>query len=522
MPSRWQQVPWPGGGLAHQQQQHFEQQQQQQQQHESRAPQSRFVEGSMNDRVSAAPPIDFLDLHEAQAYERQFYQADRAPAQQQSRQRRPMSSAGAAPAVRKGNFLGPLWDGVRERLHLTRSKSSGSIRRVNSKENKAVSASTPVAANGDERNASAATAATAAAAAATAGIYPTKEEVMESYKSLVASGFFENHAIQGTRHPLRTTNKGAHPSIASTNGAAPTGAGTASMSFAQHMAAQQQKPVQTFSSVPYSATRPSRAEDYPSVAPPPARQVVSENSDALSSPLRGTKRPSDVANEGETTARKLVKKLRHSASRISADPSMSQAASNTNTSTWASSRPSTSSNAPASAASSIFRGVTVTSGPVPEGGRLIRTPTKLTKSRFGGGRRLLGLGGRNSKESPTREQHPISPQDHDEDAMMIDSLPPPPPPAKSFHYPQRLRTRPSANNVPEPLSVVPDPNRGIPVVPQIPVAFYYHDGGDKKLQPVVKGKARMVMVGQNKGLNHSNRDSGLGGAEDVENCHRAW
>ncbi len=62
----------------------------------------------------------------------------------------------------------------------------------------------------------------------------------------------------------------------------------------------------------------------------------------------------------------------------------------------------------------------------------------------------------------------------------------------SFHYPYRLRTaRATSATGGEPLSVVPDLNRGIPVVPQIPAHFKAKE----------KGTA-------------GNRDSGLGGSDD--------
>lgn len=74
------------------------------------------------------------------------------------------------------------------------------------------------------------------------------------------------------------------------------------------------------------------------------------------------------------------------------------------------------------------------------------------------------------------------------ESMLVDSPPPMRPSfdgvvnglsVPSFHYPQRMRSRNTtpvggiggAAAAPEPLSVVPDANRGIPSVPRIPMHF---------------------------------------------------
>jgi len=171
-------------------------------------PQSRFVEGSMNDRASAAPPPMFLGPSDAAAYERQFYEADR----HRMKPLRPVSSAGYyhhsnynRPAQtrqdthkqdqpRKGGF----WDGVKQRLQLTRSRSSGSIPRLAEKD---VGRSVTLPAGGHPGHVG-----NMEQPAAPPAGYPSREEVLESYKNLVASGFFDAHATKGTRHPLRQGN----------------------------------------------------------------------------------------------------------------------------------------------------------------------------------------------------------------------------------------------------------------------------------------------------------------------------
>jgi hypothetical protein len=252
------------------------------------------------------------------------------PPQQQGAQR--------GGVVKKTSFLAPLWDGVREKLHLNKSKSSGSIGRVvnsvvgerrvdRERERERAAVPVPVAGTGEERDK-----VPPIQSPSMAG-YPSREEVLESYKNLVASGFFEQHAIRGGRHPLRTggnappQEKGksfadhmASPGTPQTPGgrsfaehmAAPgTPISPSGKSFADHMAAQQQRPGPPLSS-------PIRNRMGP---PPPPRGSSHGKRDTMPSPQRGTKRGAslDFAGDAEMVTRKLVKKLRHSASRISVE-----------------------------------------------------------------------------------------------------------------------------------------------------------------------------------------------------------
>jgi hypothetical protein len=496
----------------------------------------------MNDRASAAPPPSFLGTGDAAAYEQQFYDAGRL------KPLRPVSSAGhyyhhntnnnrTAPArsqasqkqetSRKGGF----WDGVKERFHLTRSRSSGNIPRMGEKEiGRAATARNP---SGSEKP------------SAPPAAYPTREEVMESYKSLVASGFFDAHAIQGTRHPLRTTmsHSDARPSTSITTITATMG--PPPMSFAGHKQALSRKqPPASFSAVPYSSTKSSSPADLPSSVcpPPPPPHRPTTAVDETASPQRGIKRgpaPCDGDSEstkdsGETGARKLVKKLRRSASRVSTDltgptPALMNPFKG---------RPSTSSNAPTVA--SVMSAVsTDTEGPAPAPPR---TPTKLTKSKYPPrstrGRGLaagisfgnLNIARRRPRSPAATAPLPVAAPRRDitpnplsmnpitanapvfavplvDDAMLVDSperrsrspermsmerpttaLAP-----ASFHYPQRKRG--------EPLSVVPDANRGIPGVPRIPAALVSPFGGPDREDTKM-------------------RDSGVG--EDVENVVQVW
>ncbi|KAF5267719.1 hypothetical protein FOXYS1_1393, partial [Fusarium oxysporum] len=65
---------------------------------------SRFQEGSMNDRTSAAPPVQFLGPEERAALERP------ALTNIKSNNSRPMSDDFSDKQVKRGRLLGQVWD----------------------------------------------------------------------------------------------------------------------------------------------------------------------------------------------------------------------------------------------------------------------------------------------------------------------------------------------------------------------------------------------------------------------------
>ncbi|KAK4035289.1 hypothetical protein C8A01DRAFT_48495 [Parachaetomium inaequale] len=541
--------------------------------------QSRFVEGSMNDRVGCTR----YGVGGGWAGE---YRGAPPPAGQRSRGggyvggggrgggevgsaagryalRRPRSTAGwvrstqvAQPqqqpqeqrggVVKKTSFLAPLWDGVREKLHLSKSKSSGSIGKVVNSvvgggERKIDREKEREKLMGEGKVASPQALPQAPPPAPSTVGYPSREEVLESYKNLVASGFFEAHAIRGGRHPLRTgaaLEKGksfaehmaipeAMPSPTrksfSEHMAAPVTAPSPGRSFADHMATQQ-KPTLPFSS-------PTRM-----APPPPPRGSSQGKPGTLTSPQRGTKRGAsmDLASDAEMVTRKLVKKLRHSASRLSVELAGARDNYYANHGTLRS-RPSTSSKPPGplSPTSSVFSGITSPpsiKAPAADDTMSIRHG-RLTKPKDGRRRRILGLTRRHRSPAPATTET-------DPDAMMIDEpeqqqQPPklhrittPPPAAFRTHYPRGLRASSTSGSSitmslheHEPLSVVPDPNQGIPFVPRIPREFC--DAMAALVPPAAAATPVVVVPGEvkkegedGKGKN-GNRDSGLG--EDVEN-----
>ncbi|AEO61905.1 hypothetical protein MYCTH_2121672 [Thermothelomyces thermophilus ATCC 42464] len=513
--------------------------------------QSRFVEGSMNDRVSTAPPPGFLGLDDyddddddddddrgrevdgqwerararvgggvgrcgrpalpregddgrvwhhgsvAGGWIRSSAPAASASAVQQETTTQQRGGGGGGGGgggvVKKTSFLAPLWDGVREKLHLSKSKSSGSIGRVvssmvgggGSEQRKVDREKDKERLMGREEKAS-------GSGAGMAG-YPSREEVLESYKNLMASGFFEAHAIRGGRHPLR------HPlrtggAAAASNGtrsfaehmAAPQNAASApGKSFADHMAAvRQQRPTPT-PTVPLSS--PIRG----SMAPPPPPRGSSWGKPAsMSSPNRGTKRGAsiDLAGDAEIVTRKLVKKLRHSASRLSIDlTGARKKSSQYEFGTLGRPRPSTSPNpsGPLSPTSSIFSAFTSPPSIEEFGGgdddddndddnTSIRPGGRLIKLNYGGRRRILGL----ARRRPFSER-PLSASavEADPDAMMIDEPeeqqqqdgahrerePEPEPEQMSSALGQRP-PKPRGNFTPPPAAFLTDVRRSVRVV----------------------------------------------------------
>ncbi|KAK1719794.1 hypothetical protein BDP67DRAFT_540903 [Colletotrichum lupini] len=154
---------------------------------------SRFVEGSMNDRTSAAPPIDFLGPEDSTEIARRFHmdfyvdapdagvfsperlrqQQHHQPLHQQSQPllhqptitygevKRPASSASSH--VGKKGF----WGGLREKLSFVRDKDKGAKR--------------PLSLDGK--------------------LLAQGDEIMASYQQLMKDGFFDAHAIRSTRQP---------------------------------------------------------------------------------------------------------------------------------------------------------------------------------------------------------------------------------------------------------------------------------------------------------------------------------
>ncbi|KAF4967319.1 hypothetical protein FZEAL_10550, partial [Fusarium zealandicum] len=172
---------------------------------------SRFQEGSMNDRTSAAPPVQFLGPAERAALERPVLYKTR------SNNPRPVSDDWADKQVRKGRLFGQVWDGVRGRLGFKKDGEDerGSRRRERSRKRdqseqrgrqrdrdhgpreESMVEEKPVEETQREE-------------------MPSREEILANYHHLMASGFFSSHAIQSTRQPPPgSTQPSAQPSAQS-------------------------------------------------------------------------------------------------------------------------------------------------------------------------------------------------------------------------------------------------------------------------------------------------------------------
>lgn len=236
--------------------------------------------------------------------------------------------------------------------------------------------------------------------------------------------------------------------------------------------------------------------------------------------------------------RKLVKKLRHSASRISVELKGGREHYHYSYGT-ARSRPSTSSNRPGplSPTSSVFSGITSPPSSIADDTASIRH-SKLTKPKDGRRRRILGLTRRQRSPAPAAA---ASTAEADPDVMMLDEpeqqlqpessttaeqgpkihrITTPPPASFRTTYPRGSlrgsRTTSTLTSVEqhEPLSIVPDPNQGIPFVPRIPREFCDAMASMAPSTTVVVTTGGEVKEEEAKGKN-GNRDSGLG--DDVEN-----
>ncbi|SPO03394.1 uncharacterized protein DNG_06077 [Cephalotrichum gorgonifer] len=237
-------------------------------------PGSRFAEGSMNDRTSAAPPPHFLGPDVRDASTRSSASLPNFPNHSdggdcaapttthdgpQQRLTRPRSVGGSE---KKG--LSGFWEGLRGKIWGGRKQQQ--------QQQRPVSLDAGVAA----------AAAVAEATLQNAGDgapRPTREEMMASYNELMESGFFEARAIRGTRQP---------PPAGQMHGAPPS-----------HGQAYARPRLETIYSpprmvpAPASTTTPGRADD-PATTPD----------------SRGKKRAHDAEAGEERTVRKLRRTTR--------------------------------------------------------------------------------------------------------------------------------------------------------------------------------------------------------------------
>ncbi|KAK8107693.1 uncharacterized protein PG998_009706 [Apiospora kogelbergensis] len=202
-------------------------------------PVSRFQEGSMNDRVSAAPPVQFLGPDQLARFERQFYAASARASNGTQRRDRPLSAQAQLPSqqntglqrlrtqpqeleddpdvphrqLRHKKSMGFLHR-VRDAFGLgRREREAGALGKVQLESEKRISlqhapTTRPVhhmtKAHSQSHIPQLPPAFTALSNPVPGGATtdrPSRDEIMASYNELMATGFFQAHAIQSTRQP---------------------------------------------------------------------------------------------------------------------------------------------------------------------------------------------------------------------------------------------------------------------------------------------------------------------------------
>ncbi|KAK7977625.1 hypothetical protein PG988_005115 [Apiospora saccharicola] len=206
-------------------------------------PVSRFHEGSMNDRVSAAPPVQFIGEDQLARFERQFYAAPN-PSNPAKRRERPLSAQAQLPSqalqrlrtqpqentqkllpddpdvphrqLRHKKSMGFL-NRVRDAIGLGRKEPP--VSKVQQETEKRISLQhVPTQQQQQQQRPvhhmtkayshshipqlpPAFTALTTPVPGGAGTDRPSREEIMASYNELMATGFFQSHAIQSTRQP---------------------------------------------------------------------------------------------------------------------------------------------------------------------------------------------------------------------------------------------------------------------------------------------------------------------------------
>ncbi|KYK61175.1 hypothetical protein DCS_02316 [Drechmeria coniospora] len=417
---------------------------------------SRFQEGSMNDRTSAAPPVAFLDPTERAALERPVFAdaQDAAPdafasGQNGVAERSEQPMPPPPPAGRRMALLGQMWEGVRGRLRLRRGGPA--VNAADGGENETKELGGEVKPAADERM--------------------SREEVLANYHQLVASGFFSSHTIYSTRHP----------------GTRPGTSHTPHRPQSPHHPHHSHSHDDNHHSQPGQQTlRRERRLEPPQwpLAPTPSTPSMSlPYPEPICSPVsvassRGTKRAADdddddydyrgydddaskilPANEDPSTLahRFLPKRLRRSNSRDISLPRLRAMP------------------PPGRAIASMRRSIPMAAPMLADASG--REPANATKRIPGGS--FPNVGFLTAAPSPPESFDGPSPRlpaaapsfllaQGTVDGPFVGCRSPPPPLRRGAA--RRLRDRH------QPLSVVPDAQRGIPTVPSIPVKFTYgHD-----------------------------------------------
>ncbi|KAI0845743.1 hypothetical protein F5Y00DRAFT_162197 [Daldinia vernicosa] len=477
----------------------------------SRPPTSRFVEGSMNDRVSAAPPKQFLEPGQLKEYEKQFY-AEPSIFQRDARKtRRPFSESSMSPRAKLQDHIithrksTGFFGRVRDALGWTSSSSSSSSSKSSSSTHKMdqvrkhkslqepLQRQTPPAPQPEHLR----------AAKSHSEMYnlphlsnlgngaarPSREDVLESYNQLMASGFFQSHAIQSTRHaPPGSRNRDRYstppmPAIPGSGPCSPQPPPRTSSIDATNIFKAARLPLP---GSPLRASFQGRRIETPEPEDEPMHMPGAY--DTRRPTLRSRKRsrldtedPSSVEAPGTSTSssfveplKRVAKKLRKMPSPIKdlqASDSFLQLPPSPTISTRGTSylkeitvrmRSSSPAPAPVPVLAPVSRGIVGRRVERIERIEHQRPPSSLSNSSRDGGR-LRKRGKSSSLRSRTSSTESENWEVLGDRSSMEDVR----------HDEMDILFPPRSRELP-PLSVVPDANRGIPMVPRIPDQYSYH------------------------------------------------
>ena len=395
----------------------------------------------MNDRASAAPPVQFLGVEERTTLEtpaigafpqepfsynqNHLYQPPPPPPPPPQQQQQQQHDTDRQPN-KKTRLLGQMWDGVWGRLGFRRDNTSEeqskALKQKRAAQEQAEESST--AAKEDR---------------------PSRQEVLANYHQLVASGFFSAHAIQSTRRPAPGSANGSGPPPPSRMPPS-VPSSRPSSSHRQHDATPSISLVTEPAFPPTwpltppshrSSAVPSASSNYPAMLNTTSHPSSPIRTPASAASSRGTKRAADSDND-EEMEQLTPRKLRKSASRdMAALPKLRNVGSR---------------RAMLLRRSSSTAGAGADNASAPAAPQQ-REPVKLTK------RVLAKLPGQRTLDMPIRRSSTRR--------NVSECQQQAPPPNGSTRL---LRSRNSAT---EPMRIVPDANRGIPHVPAIPEKFTY-------------------------------------------------
>ncbi|KAG6196236.1 hypothetical protein E4U35_008005 [Claviceps purpurea] len=451
------------------------------------AQRGRFQEGSMNDRVSAAPPMQFLDPSERAALERPVFWEHQSNQMGPSAFMPSEAPTGGADDKRasKMGILGQMWEGMRGKL---RMRSHDEKERPSAREDTSKYREDRF----DDTRARFMDKASQQGDSSTQR--PSRDEVLANYQHLVASGFFSSRTIQSTRFapPRPTTSHGPNGGAATTPPQwpltpPPPPVPTVNLNAIPmpQTPMQTRRPSQVYSPVSAASSRGTKRAAADS---PPALRNAADDIRGASSHNNGMDGIEDDEAEDDATLahRFLPKRLRQTASRDISLPKIRSVASRKNLrSAVAAARRSLLMSAGAGASAATQH---VGSGG--EGGGAAHDRVQQQTNRLS-----MKLGGSSNGQTGT-----ASGTDQD-DARVASSVGASSPgrkikratsargskgrsvevnpamvfgPALGTETAQmQMQMQMQTTGQGQPLSVVPDANRGIPSVPIIPTKFTY-------------------------------------------------